>query len=75
MGLLNGQPMAKGNLRSVEGHSIDKHGQYPNLKKKNLYIKIKDGNPSIKCTRQMRSPKSKLKCVYLCLNVNLNVST
>jgi predicted flavoprotein YhiN len=62
MGLVNGQPMAKGNLRYVEGPSIYKHGQYPNLKKKNLLIlKIKDRNPSIKSTREMsrHNPKKK----------------
>jgi hypothetical protein len=55
MGLLNGQPMAKENLRYMEGPSMTKHGQYLNLKKKNHYIKIKDRNPSIKSTRQMRA--------------------
>jgi hypothetical protein len=42
-------------LEVGRGPSINKHGENPNLKKKNLYIKIKDGNPSIKSTRQTRA--------------------
>jgi hypothetical protein len=54
MGFLNGQPMAKGNLRYVEGPQSTSM-ENNNLKKKNHYIKIKDRNPSIKSTRQMRA--------------------
>jgi len=61
MGLLNGQPMAKGNLRYVKVSSLigkawtvsqleEEH--CPNLKKKNLYIKIKDRTHPSKVQRK-----------------------